>query len=159
MEGHGGQDRGGGQAALQAAVDEEVHRYLLDAKRRINALAAERLRELSELSQAYVRWVEETRRRLDELQHALEVGADEAPLERIRAALADAGEPALPGPAAPAVDDAPRDDPVDAAQLVATQMALEGATRAEVERYLREEFGLEETEPILEGAFGQARKR
>ena len=155
MEGQAGQD----QRGLQAAVDDEVHRYLLDAKRRINALAAERLRELGELSQAYVRWVEETRRRLDDLQHALEVGADEAPLERIRAALADAGEPALPAATAPTAEGDSQSDPVDAAQLVATQMALEGATRAEVERYLREEFGLEETEPILEGAFGQARKR
>jgi ketosteroid isomerase-like protein len=42
---------------------------------------------------------------------------------------------------------------VASARLVAVDMAAEGSTRSEVDEYLREELGVEDTEAILEEAF------
>jgi hypothetical protein len=136
---------------LREALDAEVRHYLLDAKRRINAMAAHRLRRLTELSQAYVEWVDHTRREIDELIHSLDVGADQVPLDRLRAAL---GVEAQAAPAATAPAEAVRNDPGNPAQLVATQMALEGATREEIDGYLRGHLGVEDTAEILDAAFG-----
>lgn len=143
---------------LREALDAEVRHYLLDAKRRINAMAAHRLRRLTELSQAYVEWVDHTRREIDELIETLEVGADQVPLDRLRAALgaepvvAQATDP-VEEPAAPAAE------PGNPAQLVATQMALEGATREEIDRYLRDQLAVEDTTELLDAAFGAGPSR
>jgi len=134
---------------LREALDAEVRQYLLDAKRQINAMAAHRLRRLTELSQAYVEWVDHTRREIDELIQTLEVGADRVPLDRLRAALGVEAPPAVA-----AAEDAAANDPGNPAQLVATQMALEGASREEIDRYLREHLGVHETAEILDAAFG-----
>jgi hypothetical protein len=64
---------------------------------------------------------------------------------------------------AAAVEDDEEDDDLSSgaiggtasARLVAVDMAQEGSSRAEVDAYLREELGLEETEAILDEAFGQ----
>jgi ketosteroid isomerase-like protein len=67
------------------------------------------------------------------------------------------------GVEAAAVEDDEEDDDLSSgaiggtasARLVAVDMAQEGSSRAEVDAYLREELGLEETEAILDEAFGQ----
>jgi hypothetical protein len=41
-------------------------------------------------------------------------------------------------------------------RLIATQMAIAGSTRAEIESRLREQFGIEEARPVLDEIFGQS---
>jgi ketosteroid isomerase-like protein len=83
----------------------------------------------------------------DLLEQAAEIRTQWA---RLGDALRAAGvEDALPD-AEPSASGSPA---AASARLVAVDMASEGASRAEVDAYLREELGLEDTEAILDEAF------
>jgi hypothetical protein len=58
-------------------------------------------------------------------------------------------------PAPPLARPAPGASP-SAARLVAIEMAVGGASRADVERHLRDELGVGEPEPLLDDVFGPA---
>jgi ElaB/YqjD/DUF883 family membrane-anchored ribosome-binding protein len=58
--------------------------------------------------------------------------------------------PPEPAPTAPAGDD---DADIESARLVALNMALDGASREEVDRYLREHFTLSDREALLDDVY------
>lgn len=60
---------------------------------------------------------------------------------------------AEPQPAGPAPVP-PRAPPSDGARLLATQMAVGGSSRSEIENRLRNEFGIEDATAILDGILG-----
>jgi hypothetical protein len=64
----------------------------------------------------------------------------------------DGGEPVWEPPAVVPGEDAAIGEGV---RLIATQMAIAGATRGEIGARLREQFGIEEAQPVLDEIFGQ----
>ena len=46
-----------------------------------------------------------------------------------------------------------RDEDIEGARLVALNMALDGASRADVERHLRDEHGVRDPAPLLDEVF------
>ncbi len=123
---------------LPDGAEESATRYLQEWRGRVNELAAARLRELADVSENLLDWVQETNRQLDRL--AAELGE--------RATPAAAGsEPEIVGASAGETSAA------DAAHLVAMQMAVRGASRDEVDEYLREVFEMKDTAGILDRAF------
>ncbi len=126
------------ELGLPDGVEDSASRYLQEWRGRVNELAAARLRELADVSENLLDWVQETNRQLDRL--AAELGE--------RAAPAAAGsEPEFVGASAGETSAA------DAAHLVAMQMAVRGASRDEVDEYLREVFEMKDTAGILDRAF------
>ncbi len=114
----------------------EALAYLHECRRRVNEVAGDRLRELAELSKDLSDWVQETNRQLDLL--ATELDPTPHPADAgTTSGLGGGGETSA----------------ADAAHLVAMQMAVRGADREEVDRYLREVFEIEETSGILDRAF------
>ncbi len=81
-----------------------------------------------------------------------EGGGDGAPPEPTPEPPAPPAPPATP-PAPPTATPAPTAGP-GAARLLAIEMAVDGATRAEVADRLRERFGLETPAELLDGVFG-----
>jgi len=121
-----------GQAAL----------YLEEWRGRVNELAAARLRELADVSEVLADWVEETNRQLDRLAGEL------AGLSR--AAGAGSGSESAAASTGEGHGEA---SAADAAHLVAMQMAVRGASRDEVDQYLRDVFEMRHTAGILDRAF------
>jgi len=128
------------ERARAGGIDAEAARYLEEWRGRVNELAAGRLRELADLSENLRDWVEETNRQLDRL--AAELDGEAAPAGA-GSGSEDAGAPTGETGAA------------DAAHLVAMQMAVRGASREEVDEYLREVFEMEDTAGILDRAFAR----
>jgi hypothetical protein len=62
-------------------------------------------------------------------------------------------EPVPPPPAAPP----PLGPPSEGARLLATQMAVAGSNRAEIESRLQHEFGIRDTGPMLDSILGPGR--
>jgi hypothetical protein len=67
-------------------------------------------------------------------------------------ALQDATQAAPPPP--PAGTQPPGPVPSDGARLLAAQMAVAGSSREEIETRLRDEFGIQDAGPILDGILG-----
>lgn len=134
---------------LEAVVDDAGERIqeLVDAAERVGALAESlgfRMESLKREAQALVDVLDEARRSLSDLAEA--GGAPE-----VRAVPAPEPAPAPPSPQAaasrpqPVPEAAPEAAPKripEAAVLRATQMAVAGEERTEIERMLREEFGV-----------------
>jgi hypothetical protein len=57
-------------------------------------------------------------------------------------------------PGEPPPEPGEENEDLDAARLAAIQMAVAGSTREEVERHLRERFGVRSVDPILDDVFG-----
>jgi hypothetical protein len=77
-----------------------------------------------------------------------EAPAPEQPAREPRPTWARVGErPAQPAPA-------PTGEITNAARLVAIEMAVGGAPRADVDEHLRSRFGVEDTAPLLDDVFG-----
>ncbi len=64
--------------------------------------------------------------------------------------------PARERPGGPHLGPARGDDRADAARLVALEMAVVGRSRLELDRHLREAFGIVDTTAILNDVFGPA---
>jgi hypothetical protein len=94
------------------------------------------LSELASLADDLLTQATEIRRQWTELAGALGVDAGDLP-------------PASPAADEPAVENA------DPARLVALDMMLSGRSREEVAEYLREAFGPETVEPVIEDVFSQ----
>lgn len=122
---------------LDDDVEGQAARYLEEWRGRVNDLAADRLRELADLAESLSDWVEHTNRELDRLAAELSPGRVEAAAGSAAAVGAEGAETSA----------------ADAAHLVAMQMAVRGASREEVDQYLREVFEMEETAGILDRAF------
>jgi len=121
------------EAAEQAAArvideaEEEARRHLDEARERADRIVAERLRELA-----------------DQIDPPADAGRSARHLEPVQS------------PAAPPVPEAEpeADRSSAAARLLATQMAVSGAERGEIEARLRRGFNLDDTSEILDAVLG-----
>jgi hypothetical protein len=110
-------------------AEEEARRRIEEANDRADRLVAERLRALA-----------------DELDPP---ASEPQPRPRLR--RVDPGDPA---PAARPPAPAPRRSGSAGARLLATQMAVCGSSREEIEARLRSEFEIEDTSEILDAILG-----
>ena len=136
--------------AQRRAAETEAQRYLADARGRADALADERTRRLHELTDELIERAEAAARQLETLMAAL---------KRATAAIeTDASDDKAAAEKPPAArDTAPGVGDVSAPRLVAIEMAVAGRTRDEVDRHLRESFGVDDTRGLLDDVFGGAR--
>jgi len=207
-------------AGIIEDADAQARRYIDASRQRADALADERVRVMSDLTDTLIRQAELVRRQSDELLAALdsargelagrigqELSAGSPALGEAPARLADqpsaatqgsrvphlqpveterpglqAVQPAPepqpppqqspseppPAPAGPAAtpsatppESAPPTGPAtggtspsDGARLLAAQMAVAGSSREEIETRLRDEFGIQDAGPILDGILG-----
>lgn len=128
------------EAAEQAAAgviddaEEQARRHVEEAKAQASRIAAERLRALAdELDQLAPTTAERPERRLK-------------PVEEIQS---EPGFAAEPEPSAPS-----RRTGSAGARLLATQMAVSGSSREEIEARLRSGFEIEDTSEILDAILG-----
>lgn len=154
------------RAAAGVIEDAEVQaeRYLEESRRRADALAEERAGELAEITGSLVSQAQELKRQSDELMAAI----DRAKARIEQKVLGELGAPAgdvweapaaEPRPEAPhlkPVEGAAGDDPSlpAGARLLATQMAVAGNSRDEIEARLRSEFGIDDAGPMLDAILG-----
>ena len=102
----------------------------------------------------------EAEARVAEAERAMQALLEAVKAER--ASLADRGRAPEPAPQQPQDNRAPaRDDPyaLDAARLVAIEMADAGATREEVELHLRAAYAVTDPSPLLDDVFGERESR
>jgi vacuolar-type H+-ATPase subunit H len=206
-------------AGIIEDADAQARRYIDASRQRADALADERVRVMSDLTDTLIRQAELVRRQSDELLSALDSARGEL-ASRIGQELSAGSSPALgevpaglteqppaapqgsrvphlqpveterpglqavppepqpapeqstpepppapPGPAmtppaTPPQSAAPADpalggtSPSDGARLLAAQMAVAGSSREEIETRLRDEFGIQDAGPILDGILG-----
>lgn len=117
------------ERAAEGLIEEaerEARRYVEEARALANQLAAERLRELA-----------------DELDPSGD-GAEEAPQLRPVEGAESNGAP----------EEEPRRPGTTAARLLATQLAVQGASREEIAARLRSQFEIEDPAPILDAILG-----
>jgi hypothetical protein len=157
-------------AARRREADEETERRLREARERADRMVQERVLRMSELSDSIVArsesvlerlgQTEEVRRQLDELVRSLGHAAQqlteelgEGPPDRV-SPMPPPGEPrpAL-RPVEPPAEQGEHDEHLENARLVALQMAVAGRSREEVAAHLRDEFRIEDPEPVLERIF------
>jgi hypothetical protein len=162
------------ERAAASVIDDaeaEAQRYLTEAKIEADRIVGERLEAVAELSDSLIARAEEIRRHsealiadLEEARRRLapEAPADEAARrQRSRgshlSAVAPVAAPRLgedaPRRAAPAEPDG-RDGTPAGARLLATQMAVSGSSREEIELRLRNGFEIEDTAAILDAILG-----
>lgn len=155
------------ERAAESVIDDaetQARRYLAQARAEADRAAEGRISELSELIDTLLGQAVSLRREAEQLQATLEeaksridpgrptlseatpedsTAPSEAP--RLRAVT----EPEAPAPVSEA-------KPADAAgaRLLATQMAVSGSSREEIEARLRNRFEIEDTTPILDAILG-----
>jgi vacuolar-type H+-ATPase subunit H len=151
------------ERAAESVIDDaetQAKKYLAQARAEVDRLAENRMGDLSELIDSLLEQTLTLRQQAERLQVTLEVARDriESPGEdppekpgesegapRLRAVAAE--EPPAPQP----VD--PRSDPAGA-RLLATQMAVSGSSREEIEQRLRNGFEIEDPDAILDAILG-----
>ena len=166
------------ERAAEKVIDDaevEARRYLAEAQAEADRQTSARLSSLSDLTDSLLGQAAELRRRAERLQSALE-GAKDRIEAGDRGVAWDADVDDAAAGAAPrshgvhltAVDpiDAEETGSVDAAadrdergtpagaRLLATQMAVSGSSREEIEKRLRSGFQIEDTASILDAILG-----
>jgi len=150
-------------------ADEETERRLREAREIADRMVQERVMRMSELSDAIVArsesvlerlgQTEEVRRQLDELVRSLGQAAQQLSDELGQGHAERVGPPGEPRPALRPVESpgepGERDEHLENARLVALQMAVAGRSRDEVAAHLRDDFHVEDPEPILERIFAE----
>lgn len=122
-------------AAVIDDAEEQARQHVADARERADRVIAERLRELAD--------------ELDPLG-----GRSKGPEKGADRDLPEPGERRL-RPVQPAPEPAsPRRSAAAGARLLATQMAISGASRKEIEERLRHGFEIEDASEILEAILG-----
>jgi vacuolar-type H+-ATPase subunit H len=161
------------EAAERAAVgviddaETQARKRLAEAEAEAERLVADRLAALSELTDSLLAEAEAVRGQSERLVAALEQAKrsldsdgpqSEPALESSRPNHLTAVEPmAPPAPASPTgLRAAPAAEPGSAAgaRLLATQMAVSGSSREEIEAKLRNGFEIEDTASILDAILG-----
>jgi hypothetical protein len=148
----------------------DADRYLTERRRRADALEAERNRRfqdaLDALRSGVSRIEDESERVVRTVQEAISSSdepADQAPEEPV-AAPAPAPAPAAPPPAPVAYpgsagrrgDGEPRADDVRVSMLIrATQLAVQGHDRGEIEQTLQTEFGATDAPDVVDQVLGR----
>jgi hypothetical protein len=137
------------RAALKVIDDaeKEAHRYLEEARARADRIAADRLREEADRLESGGRDLPEPR--LRPVEHQLEIDEDApAPGEED-----DDEAPSIAAVVSPKAAGQSGGGSA-AARLLATQMAVSGSTRVEIEMRLRNGFEIEDTSEILDAILG-----
>jgi vacuolar-type H+-ATPase subunit H len=149
------------RAASQVIDDaeREGRRYLSDAQAEADRIVAERLARLAELTDSLVAQAESIRLQSERLLGSLEeargeIDADPGDSTEATAPPRVAHLSAVAPVAAPEdAGDADRDAPAGA-RLLATQMAVSGNSREEIEARLRNGFEIDDTDAILDAILG-----
>lgn len=153
-------------------IEQQALSYLEEATARSEALVTERLdpvlalaalvEDHAERAIALLGEADAIRAQLRQLVGELRDGFAPAPRDRFAPAPRDGAAPPGPEPAppppppptvAPPAADAGDDEAV---RLLALQMAMQGATRGEVERSIRDEFRAGDPQALLDDVFGAA---
>jgi vacuolar-type H+-ATPase subunit H len=159
------------EAAERAAVsviddaEAEARRRLEEAEAEAERLVAERLASISDPTESLLAQAEEIRDRTERLIAALEQASGErdgepgpgrADRSQRPSHLSAVGPAEEPGPPALAELSSSSDErPTPAgARLLATQMAVSGSSRKEIEARLRNGFEIEDTASILDAILG-----
>ena len=139
-------------AEIRDEAEQEAADHLDRRRHEADRILQERERELAELTETVVARAAVVQRELDGLVDTLQQA-----IGRIAAlGISDAAPAHVSSRAArPSTTESdPRDSVSDEALLRLTQMAVAGSDRAELERTLREEFGVAHTEPVLDEVLG-----
>jgi vacuolar-type H+-ATPase subunit H len=147
---------------IREDAEEWAKRYMEESRRKADEIAAERVKELSELTDNLISRARDVAAQSDELISALDDAGRRLvsrerrdPLEPPEATRpAPRPEPERrPPPPEPTRQPTPggNNSPVsEGARLLATQMAVAGSSREEIARRLRDEFGIRESNAILD---------
>ena len=154
------------ERAAETVIDDaekRAHGYLANAEVEADRLVSRRLASLSELTDALFAQADEIRHQTESLLAVLErakaeIGAEEGP-EPVLHPLVEpqsSGRPSHLTAVAEPEDPQPRTDggTPAGARLLATQMAVSGNSREEIELRLRSGFEIEDTTAILDAILG-----
>jgi small-conductance mechanosensitive channel len=152
------------ERAAEGVIDdaeEQARAYLAEARARADREAEERLRPLAGLTDSLLAEAAALRQQAERLQATLEEakarleqnGALPAEEPRERRGHLAAVAPITDG-RVPVEQDSERGGAPSGARLLATQMAVSGSSREEIERRLRNEFGIEDAHAILDAIMG-----
>jgi hypothetical protein len=161
------------EQAAQSVIDDaeaQARRYLAQARAEADRLAEGRLGDLSELIDSLLGQAAALRREAERLQASLEAAKEELADEAVAEVRSEPSTPPQPEPPQ-IVPEPPRlravshgEDPAQAfgerrsdaagARLLATQMAVSGSSREEIDRRLRNGFEIEDTTAILDAILG-----
>jgi vacuolar-type H+-ATPase subunit H len=138
---------------IQASAREEARHRVEGARHDADRLTLERVTLISQLTDSLIERARDVERKSDDLIGALEAAVSDVAAQPAAAATAVRQAPAPEQPAArpPAAEPGAA---LDAALLRATQMALAGSDRGEIERVLSTEYGIREPGPILDRILG-----
>jgi vacuolar-type H+-ATPase subunit H len=154
------------EAAERAAVtviddaEEEARRRLEEARAEADRIVADRLTAIADLTDSLIAEAKEIRARSERLAAALEEAkrrldgesSEEAPQSRPRPSHLTAVDTVVE-PVAEELRQGEHGTPAGA-RLLATQMAVSGNSREEIETRLRNGFEIEDTEAILDAILG-----
>ena len=150
-------------------AEEKAGRYLEEARAQADREAEERFGAFAELADSLLDQASALRRRAEQLEEALRGVRDQLDAGAAaggQAAAAPARPPHLTAVAPPeqtAAQPAEEAKPTDlprrrdspaGARLLATQMAVSGSSRTEIEERLREGFAIDDTAAILDAILG-----
>lgn len=157
------------EAAERAAVaviddaEKQAQRHLDEAQAEADRLVEDRLASLTTLTDSLVAQAESIKGEAQQLVAQLEEAKSRLAAGEEIAAEAEEAEPSRPShlsAVAPAEEaggldaGAPERGTPAGARLLATQMAVSGSSREEIEARLRNGFDLEDTAPILDAILG-----
>jgi vacuolar-type H+-ATPase subunit H len=164
------------ERAAEGVIDDaeaQARRYLTQARAEADRITDRRMEDLTHMIDVLLDQADSLQREAERLQTLLE----EAKF-RISPEQPDGGKPAIAdreGPARPVRPQPPREAPrlravthpeqsapapegpqgdAAGARLLATQLAVSGSSRAEIEQRLRNQFEIEDTTPILDAILG-----
>jgi hypothetical protein len=157
------------ERAGEGVIDDaeaQARRYLAQARAEADRLSEGKLSEVSDLVEALIGQAASLRQEAERLQAALEEARshidgeedrapglpqeDEQPQEPQVPRLRAVGEREEPTPGAPE----PHRSDAAGARLLATQLAVSGSSREEIEERLRNRFEIEDTTAILDAILG-----
>jgi hypothetical protein len=156
-------------AGIIRDAEAQARRFLEESRERVRSVAEERARSIAETTDALLARAEVLKRHSDELIRALERAEDPPRAERASHLKPVESPPPDEEPAAVAPPERPPQDvyaerrrspgeiPTAGARLLATQMAVAGSSRAEIEQRLSSDFGVEDAEEMLNGILGPER--
>jgi hypothetical protein len=151
------------ERAAEGVIDDaeaQARRYLAQARAEADRLAEGRVAELSDLVHSLLEQASSLRKEAERLQATLEEASTRIGLADRRQPATEQSEPEPPRLRAVGAAEAPA-EPVgeqrpDAAgaRLLATQLAVSGSSRQEIESRLRNRFEIEDPTAILDAILG-----
>ena len=144
-------------AKIVAAAERAAEQVIDDAEEQARGILADAETDAERIRDQALAAVERARRELGALSAEPEAQGEPGPPEPSRvahlSAVAPIDEPAPPAPVPPNGSEPKRGSPAGA-RLLATQMAVSGSSREEIEARLRNGFEIEDTTAILDAILG-----